>query len=57
MIRIVVGLFIWIALPSLLRKSTKNKMLKKFYLFSCTIIGSILVLYGAINVVKDLFYL
>jgi hypothetical protein len=55
--KILIGLFIWIALPSLLKKSIKNKALFKFVSISCLIIGVIVLIYGAIGLLENVLSL
>jgi uncharacterized membrane protein YhdT len=45
-IKVIIGLFIWMVLPSLLKKSTKNKSLFKFIKLACLLLGILIIIYG-----------
>lgn len=51
---IIIGLFIWLVLPTLLGKKTKNKNYKKFYKLSFTILGLFLINTATIHFIQDL---
>lgn len=54
-IKIIIGLFFWLALPGILVKpKSRNKGLKLFIRICCMILGIILILYGSIDIIKDI---
>jgi len=57
-IEIIIGLFIWMALPQLIfkKKSKKKTPYKRFTVVVCAVVGILIVVYGAVDLVKSLFY-
>jgi len=54
-IKIILGLFIWMALPHLLlQKKKKRKPYKRFITISCKILGIVIIVYGVVGLVKQL---
>lgn len=53
-IKIILGLFVWLALPSMLTKNEKmkNKGMKKFISISCLIIGIAIIVYAVIGLIE-----
>ena len=43
---IILGLFIWMALPPLLLQMKKRKPYKRFITIACKILGIVIVVYG-----------
>jgi hypothetical protein len=56
-IEIILGLFIWMALPNLIfQKKTKKKApYKRFTTVVCAFTGILIVVFGAIDLIKFLF--
>jgi len=57
-IEIIIGLFIWMALPNLIiqKKTKKKSPYKRFTTVVCAIVGILIVLFGAVMLVKYLFH-
>jgi uncharacterized membrane protein YczE len=53
LIKVIIGLFIWLALPQLIIKKKKNPY-KKFINVSCVLIGIVLIIYGIFDILKTL---
>jgi hypothetical protein len=54
-IRVIIGLFVWMVLPQLFFKKKKKKSpYKRFTYIVCTIIGILIVIYGAFDLLKIL---
>jgi hypothetical protein len=58
-IKIIIGLFIWLALPELVfkKKSRKKTPYQRFTTVVCAIIGILIVVFGAIELIKLLFHI
>jgi hypothetical protein len=52
LIQIIIGLFIWFVLPTILQKGTKSKPVKKFISLTCLIIGLVIIIYGVIRILE-----
>jgi hypothetical protein len=52
-IKILIGLFIWLVLPSLIKTKRKNKGLKKFISVSCLILGLAIIIFGSIDLLNS----
>lgn len=48
-IKIIIGLFIWMVVPSLVKKSVKNKSVFKFLSISCLLVGILIIVYGTLD--------
>jgi predicted permease len=59
MIKILIGLFIWLALPELIfrMKSKKKSSYKKLIAIVCAIVGFLIIALGTIELIKSLFHL
>ena len=57
-IEIILGLFIWLALPNLIfqKKRKKKSPYKRFATVTCAVVGILIVFWGAIDMVKSLFH-
>lgn len=57
-IKIIIGLFIWLALPNVIfkKKSKKKSVYKRFVTIVCIIVGILIVVLGAIDIIKYLFH-
>jgi len=55
LILIILGLFVWMALPQMLLKKKKNKPYKRFIALSCKIVGVAVVVYGVWNLAKHIW--
>jgi hypothetical protein len=55
-IKIIIGLFIWFVLPSLLNKVTRRKPVKKFISLTCLIVGLVIVIYGSISFLEGILH-
>lgn len=57
-IEVLIGLFIWMVLPGLIfQKKTKNKSpYKRFTTVVCVIVGILIVVFGAVELIKSLFH-
>jgi hypothetical protein len=53
LIKVLLGLFIWLVLPSLIKTKRKNKGIKKFVSVSCLILGLVIMIYGGIDLLKN----
>jgi len=53
-IKIIIGLFIWFALPEIFKKKVKNKGIRKFISLSCMIVGVVLIIYVIIGVLETI---
>ena len=51
-IEILLGLFIWMALPQLLLQKKKRKPYKRFITVACKVLGIVMIVYGVLNLVK-----
>ena len=56
-INIIIGLFIWMALPGLIfqNKTKKRAPYKRFTMVVCAIVGILIVVFGAIELIKSIF--
>jgi len=56
-IKIIIGLFIWMALPNLVfkKKTRKKSPYKRFTIVVCAVVGILIVVIGAVDLVKSLF--
>ncbi len=54
LIKIIIGLFIWFVLPTILQKGTKSKPIKKFISLTCLIIGLVIIVYGVIGFLEGI---
>ncbi len=56
-IKIIIGLFIWMVLPSLIfqNKTKKKAPYKRFTTVVCAIVGILIVVFGAIELIKSGF--
>lgn len=54
---IIIGLFVWMVLPKLIfQKKTKKKApYKQFTFVVCAIIGVLIMVFGAIELIKSIF--
>lgn len=57
-IKILLGLFVWLALPSLIFKKQRYKKRSPEYFvnIACKIVGILIIIYACIDLVKWLFY-
>jgi len=53
--RIILGLFIWMILPSMVKKKIKSKSMFKFITISCFLIGILIIVYGAVGILVGVF--
>jgi len=53
--RIILGLFIWMILPSMVKKKIKNKSMFKFTEISCFLFGILIIVYGVIGILAGVF--
>lgn len=53
-IKLLIGLFVWMVLPHILisKKHKKKKQWNGFISIACKIIGGIIILYGIINLIQ-----
>jgi len=53
-VKVIIGLFIWMVLPKLIfqKKTRKKAPFKKFTFIVCTIIGIVIIVYGVIDFFK-----
>ena len=52
-IRIILGLFIWLYLPEFLIRRTKaEKNQKKFFVVCCTVVGTLIVIFSIFSFVN-----
>lgn len=58
-IKIIIGLFIWLALPSLIfkKKIKKRSVYKQFVSIVCIVVGILIVVLGAIDIIKYLYHI
>ncbi|ADQ80177.1 hypothetical protein Palpr_2040 [Paludibacter propionicigenes WB4] len=58
-IKIIIGLFIWLALPSLIfkKKSKKRSVYKRFVSIVCIVVGALIVILGVIDIIKYLYHI
>jgi hypothetical protein len=54
-IQIIIGLFVWMALPPLLLGKKKLKKYKRFINIACKILGIVIIVFGVWNGVKQLY--
>jgi hypothetical protein len=53
-VKVIFGLFIWMVLPSLVKKNIKNKSLFKFVSISCMLLGGLVIIFGVVELLKDI---
>jgi hypothetical protein len=57
-IKIILGLFIWMVVPKLIynKRKYKKDTIQYFVFLSCKILGIALILYSVLNFINELFY-
>jgi hypothetical protein len=51
-VKIILGLFIWMVLPSMIIKGKKNKPMFKFVSISCLLLGILIIVYGVVGLLS-----
>jgi hypothetical protein len=56
-IKAIIGLFVWLALPDLFFKKGKKKKspYRKFTVIACTIVGILILIYAGVDLMQMLF--
>jgi hypothetical protein len=57
-LKMIIGLFIWMALPGLIfqTKSKKKAPYKRFITVLCAFVGVLIIAFGIVGLVKTLFH-
>jgi hypothetical protein len=55
LVEILIGFFIWLALPQMIIRKKEGNLFKKFIQTFCLVVGIIIIIYGLLNLIKDLF--
>ncbi|KAA6350933.1 hypothetical protein EZS27_001780 [termite gut metagenome] len=54
-IEILIGFFIWLALPQMIIRKKERNLFKKFIRIFCLVVGIIIIIYGMLNLLKIIF--
>ncbi|KAA6335482.1 hypothetical protein EZS27_016292 [termite gut metagenome] len=55
LVEILIGFFIWLALPQMIIRKKEGNLFKKFIRIFCLVVGIIIIMYGMLNLIKVMF--